>query len=51
MEEPGDLVGQVMGERIDRLENKVTELIAMLSITDKKRNTGVDRNQKLTTKK
>ena len=51
VEEPGDLVGQVMGERIDRLENKVSELMAMPSIADKERNTGVDKNQKSTTKK
>ena len=51
VEEPGDLAGQMMGERIDQLENKVTELIAMLSITDKERNASVDKNQKATAKK
>ena len=50
VEDPGDLAGQVMGERIDRLENKVT-LMAILSINDKERNTGVDNNQESTTKK
>ena len=31
-EEPGDLAGQVMGERIDRLENKVKEWLIILLI-------------------
>ena len=39
VEEPSDFAGHLMGERIERLENNVTELIAMLSITGQERNT------------